>query len=295
MAGLKEIERRIKSVQNTVKITRAMKLVSAAKLKRAQDAVSDARFYTENLQALIAGVVVDMEAHGLSHSLMEKREETKAVKLLVVGANRGLCGAYNSNVNKAVNAFQTRHKSAGLKVESVLLGRKPKEYFKNSKFSFARCDDTLPEDPNLWPLDLLCEELIHDFVSGAVDEVHVVYTKFKSALSQTVETVKLLPIDPSSLAMSNNANVVGGMAMYEPGAGEVFAAVLPRLLSVKIRQCCLDAKASEHGSRMAAMDAATRNANELVNGLKRTFNKMRQSNITAEMLDIVGGAEAIKG
>jgi F-type H+-transporting ATPase subunit gamma len=294
MAGLKEIERRIKSVQNTVKITRAMKLVSAAKLKRAQDAVSDARYYTENLQELISGVVADMLINGYSHPLMATPKSTAKVKLVVVGANRGLCGAYNSNVNKAVNAFQTKHKNAAVKVESVLMGKKPREYFKNNKFSFVRCEDTLSEDPNLWPLDLLCEELIHDFVSGAVDEVHVVYTKFKSALSQTVETIKVLPIDPATLVKKGSSVSQGGMALFEPSPSEVFSEILPRLLNVRIRQCCLDAKASEHGSRMAAMDAATRNANQLVNGLKRAFNKLRQSKITAEMLDIVGGAEAIK-
>lgn len=298
MASLKDIKRRIKSVTNSRKITYAMKLVSAAKLKKAQDAVTASRAYTEAL----GGLLRELGLEGLSdvsHPLMESRSETKNIAVIVIGGSRGLCGAFNSNINKRADALtkELSESNPGAAFHWYVFGKKPAEHFRRSDIAYKEAYEGLPEDANLWPIDEVCRDLENTFVSGQIDEAYLIYTRFKSAMSQSVMAEKILPMD-ASLDIDDGADQqetegASGQTLFEPSAAEVFQAIVPRILRTKVRQAGLDSKASEHGSRMVAMDSATTNAGELVQKLTLFHNRLRQGAITAELLDIIGGAEAL--
>lgn len=296
MAGLKEIDRRRKSVRNTKKITYAMKLVSAAKLRKAQDAVIRSREYTEALNGLLAEIVREAGSTDFAHPLMQPHSEVRKIGLLVIGGGRGLCGGYNTNLNKKVEAFIKE--KAGVGFHTVILGKKPAEHFRRVKREYVQSFEKLSEDANVWPVEEVCRQLEQEFLQGNIDELYVIYTKFKSALSMTPLVEKLLPMDPSSLSVGvsggeHGSDAGAGTTIFEPSPQEVFSALVPRLMRSKVRQAGLDAKASEHGSRMTAMENATKNASEIIYSLDLTYNKLRQSRITAELLDIIGGAEAL--
>lgn len=300
MPGLKEIESRLRTVQNTKKITYAMKLVAAAKLRKAQEAVQRSRAYSDSLAGLLRQLSAELSTSDSTYALMEKRETVKNVRLVIIGGARGLCGGYNSNLNRkveaAINEIQAKH--PGASVSATLLGRKPAEYFRRVNRGFTKSLEELPEDVSRWPIDDVCREIEVDFTSGAVDAVYLIFTKFKSALSQTPTVEMILPLDPEALsgkspAATGEGAAATGVSIFEPSPREVFTAVLPRVFRTKVRQAALDAKASETGARMTAMDAATKNAGELMKTLTRLRNKLRQGKITSQLLDIVGGAEAI--
>jgi F-type H+-transporting ATPase subunit gamma len=301
MASLKDIKRRIKSVKNTRKITYAMKLVSAAKLKKAQDAVTSARSYTEALNGLLARLAAEQSGASFSHPLMETRSEVKNVRIVVIGGSRGLCGGFNTNINKKIDQTfrEIEAKYAGVQISSIVVGKKPAEHYRRKGIEYLKSyEENLPEDANLWPVDEICRALEQDFTSAQVDEVYLIYTRFKSAMTQTVEQIKILPLDASEAESASGSEVEHGSAsgstLFEPSPVAVFSAVIPRILRTKVRQAGLDSKASEHGSRMVAMDAATSNAADLIHKLTLKHNKLRQGAITAELLDIIGGANAIE-
>lgn len=301
MAGVKEIKLRLGAVKNTKKITYAMKLVSAAKLRKAQDSVIRARDYTDAINRLLAEL--SSSQGGISqesHPLMTRRDTTRRIGLLVVGGNRGLCGAYNTNVYRKIEAFLKEKQKEGLdlsNIDTFILGRKPAEYFRRLKRPTISSLEALSEDANLWPIEDISREIELHFLSGKVDELYIVYTRFKSALSQTALLEKLLPMESglSTEAQKSNPAVLegSGVTLFEPSAAEVFTAIIPRIFRSRIRQACLDAKASEHGSRMTAMDSATKNSTDLIRKLTLSYNRLRQLKITSELLDIIGGAEAI--
>ena len=291
MAGLKELRRRVKSVGNTKKITYAMKLVSAAKLRKIQEAAGKSRAYTEALKGVLAQLQSGSE---FSHPLLEARSEVKKIRVLVLGGARGLCGAFNTNVNRAVDGF---YKAKGnVEITATILGRKPAEHFRRVGKSYVESVETLPEDPLLWPTDDICKKLESDFMNGEFDELHLVYTRFKSAISMKATVERIFPLDKEALVAptKEKAPAVTGNTLFEPSAKEVFDAVVPRIIRAIVRQAALDTKASEHASRMTAMDNATKNASELIHALTLKRNKLRQAGITNQLLDIVGGAEALK-
>lgn len=297
MANLKEIKRRIKSVKNSKKITYAMKLVSAAKLKKAQDAVHASREYTDALSATLRELAGE-QGLDLAHPLMESRSETRNIRVIVIGGSRGLCGAFNSNINKKVDQLtkELNAEHPGANIEWVLLGKKPAENFRRSDADYLESHEDLPESANDWPVDDICRQLESAFITGKVDAAYVIYMKFKSAMSQQVMAEKLLPMDSDlDLGSDADAEEASGMILFEPSPADVFKAIIPRILRTTVRQAGLDTKASEHGSRMVAMDAATTNAGDLIQSLTLTHNKLRQSAITSELLDIVGGAAAQEG
>lgn len=295
MAGLKEIRRRLKSVNNTKKITSAMKLVSAAKLRKTQDAVVRSRAYTDSLKAVLAQLQGGNE---FTHPLLEAHQTVKRVRILVLGASRGLCGGFNTNINRRVEALyrELAAKHPGCELSSVLLGKKPAEYFRRIGRQYIEAIENIADDPNSWPIQDLCQKLEIDFIKGEFDELHIVYTRFRSAISQTAVAERLLPLDREAVA-TNTADVGGaatGVTLFEPNPQRVFDAVVPRIVRATVRQAAFDTKASEHASRMTAMDNATKNAKELIHSLTLKRNKLRQSGITSQLLDIVGGAEALK-
>jgi len=296
MAGLKEINRRVKSVKSTKKITYAMKLVSAAKLRKAQESVVRSRQYTEALNGLLVQLSREQGDGSFSHPLMERRDVVKKVRILVIGGSRGLCGGYNANINKKLMSVIREKSAQGANVVSTLVGRKPAEFYRRNGIAYTESFESLPEDPNLWKLDDLCLKLETEFLNGEIDEVQMIYTRFKSALSQTVICNQILPMTAEVASAKDAPHSSGGdsVTLFEPSAAEVFQALMPRILRSTVLQAALDSKASEQGARMTAMDAATKNAGELIDRLTLQRNKLRQEGITSELLDIVGGAEALK-
>ena len=300
MAGLKIIKRRLASVKNTKKITYAMKLVSAAKLRKAQEAVTASRAYSDALSNLLKQLQAE-QGDDAAHVLMLERASVKKVALLVIGGGRGLCGGYNTNVNRRIDQFfkEQKQRPQAPQVESVVLGRKPAEFYRRIGLTYSSALEQLSEDPNTWPLGDLVSSLTEQFSTGQYDEVHIIFTRFRSALSQTVVCERLLPmtsapvVAANSSADSSGAHVRSGSTLFEPSVKELFGELLPRILRARVQQAALDAKASEHGSRMTAMDAATKNAGDIIYQLQLTYNKLRQSGITAELLDIIGGANAV--
>jgi F-type H+-transporting ATPase subunit gamma len=302
MAGLRELRSRIASVRNTRKTTYAMKLVSAAKLRRTQEAATRSKLYTQGLFELLGTLTRFQEDAIVIHPLMKIRP-TRKVAVVVVGGSRGLAGAYNTNISRAIEQFrETLHGvRAGQEVEWTLIGKKTVEYFKRHRLTFTRTFEDLPEDPLQWPLEALLHDLEKRFMHEEIDEVVLIYTEFRSALSLVPTTKRLLPLEQNALlsqvATSGRRvtqQAVGSHMLFEPSARDVFLALIPRIFRTFVRQACLESKTSEHASRMTSMDAATKNAGELIDILKLRYNKQRQSNITSELLDIIGGSEAIK-
>jgi F-type H+-transporting ATPase subunit gamma len=295
MAGLKEIRRRLKSVNNTKKITYAMKLVSAAKLRKTQDAVVRSRAYTEALRGVLAQLQAGSE---FSHPLLEARTPVKRVRIFVLGAGRGLCGGFNTNTNRRVEALygELRAKYPGVEISSVILGKKPAEYYRRTSKSYIEAIEVLSDDPNNWPTQEICQRLEIEFLKGEFDELHLVYTRFRSAMLTIPTAERLLPLNRELLATTTTvgASVATGITLFEPNPQRVFDAVVPRIMRAIVRQAAFDTRASEHANRMTAMDSATKNAKDLIHSLTLTRNKLRQTGITSQLLDIVGGAEALK-
>lgn len=286
MASLKAIRRRIVSVQNTKQITRAMKLVSAAKLRRAQDAAVNAQTFAGSYRELLTSVLADLPA-GASHPLLVKRP-VKTRRLVVISGDRGLCGAFNANVYKAVINGETEEQTA---LELIALGRKTAANAKHiENAALLTAYEGLPEDVSLWPADSIASDLIESYLSGECDEVVCYYTAFRSIIRQEVVRETLLPV-PLELENSEQAK---GQIKYDPSPDVLLERVLPRYLRMLLLQAGLSSKASEHAARMRAMDSATRNADELTEKLRLFYNRARQTAITRELIDIVGGAEALK-
>lgn len=295
MAGLKEIRRRLKSVNNTKKITYAMKLVSAAKLRKTQEAVVKSRSYTDALKGVLAQLGVGGE---YSHPLLEARTNVRRIRVLVLGGARGLSGAYNTNVNRMVEtvAKDLSAKHPGAQISWVIMGKKPAEYFRRVGRQYEEAIETLPDDPNSWPINDVCQKLEIGFLKEDFDELHVIYTRFRSAISLIPTTEQLFPLSREALSgdMADAPTERNDIAIFEPNPQRVFNAVVPRIVRAMVRQAAFDTKASEHASRMTAMDNATKNASELIDTLTLKRNKLRQTGITNQLLDIVGGAEALK-
>jgi F-type H+-transporting ATPase subunit gamma len=303
MASLREIRLRVDSVKNTKKITYAMKLVAAAKLKRAQEAAQRGRLYTDQLNQMAAALISELGSDGITSPYLATEEGTessssrrKKALLLVFGGGRGLCGGYNTNLNRQLEVW-VKETERTCDVELVLVGRKPAEYCRRVGRPYLEAFEQVPEDAAKWPIEEVAALIERKFLAGEVNEVFFLFTKFKSAISMTPTISRVLPMDASALVVAQptaaGSSTSNGVTLFEPSAQEVFSALLPRLLRSKLRQGAFDAKASETGARMTAMDAATKNAGELIDKLTRLRNKLRQNGITSQLLDIVGGAEAV--
>ena len=296
MSGLKEIRRRIGSVKNTKQITRAMKLVSAAKLRRAQEAAENGRSFGNRLQEVLASVLDDLP-EGFSHPMLEARAKVKKRRILVIAGERGLCGGYNSNMAKAL---QAEVDSASCELDFVIIGQRGVLAADRYNWKVVDSHVRLPEDVGLWPVSEIGEQLIGAFGAGDCDEVVVFYTKFQSAMTQVVTREVLLPFARIEAASAGGEEIAEAedkqfsKNKYDPSPERIVAQLLPLLLTTKVCQAGTESKASEHAARMTAMDSATRNADELIEKLRLYYNRARQSAITRELIDIVGGAEALK-
>ena len=291
MANLKEIRNRITSVSSTMQITSAMKMVSASKLKRAQDAITQMRPYAEKLQEILGNLSSTLD---LSENAYSEAREVKNVLIVGVTSNRGLCGGFNNNVIKRVRTLiDTEYANANPKV--LCLGKKIKDLYKKTDHYYI--NDKIAPVENIFAeltfdnTAVIGEELMELFENGTFDKVIVVYNKFINAASQKVMTEDFLPI----VSIADDSSTGAGDYIFEPGKIEIVEDLIPKSLKVQLFKGLLDSHASEHGARMTAMHKATDNANEMKKDLTLSYNKARQASITNEILEIVGGAEALKG
>ncbi len=288
MPSLRDIRRKITSVKKTQQITKAMKMVAAAKLRRAQDRVIAARPYSRKMLAVIANLAGRVER--AQHPLLAKREPKK-VKLVVLTSDRGLCGAYNTNIlRKAVEAVK-QFTAEGKEVKVNVVGRKGRDFFrKRPAYTLGRVWSDLGMIDYEKAADV-GKNIVERFSAGETDEVYLLYNEFKSVIQQKVTLEKLLPVEPPAEADPFMAAVD---YLYEPSAEAILGSILPKHIEVQVYRAMLESQASEMGARMTAMDSATRNAKDMIERLTLKFNKQRQAAITKEISEIVGGAEALK-
>jgi F-type H+-transporting ATPase subunit gamma len=287
MATLRDIRRRIRSVESTQKITRAMKLVAAAKLRRAQERILSARPYAIKMAELLASLVSRTESE--EHPLLTRRPPARR-RLVIITADKGLCGAFNSNVLRASLAFL--REAGQTDVTLVVVGKKARDFFRRRQWEvksemlgfFDRLAYSHARE--------LADQLMNEYLSGEVDEVHLMYNEFRSVAVQRVKREQLLPIEPAQVPGAEEA--AGGDYIYEPSPEAILAALLPRHVTTQVYRALMESVAGEYGARMTAMEAASKNAKEIIGVLTIQYNKARQERITKELLDIVGGAEALR-
>jgi F-type H+-transporting ATPase subunit gamma len=286
MANLKEIRNRITSVQSTMQITSAMKMVSAAKLKKAQDAITAMRPYAEKLTELLQSVSATLD--GDAGGQYTTQREVNRVLVVAITSNRGLCGAFNTNVIKQAKVVADGY--AGKQVDFFAIGKKGNDFFRKSNTVIDNKSEVF-DNLTFENVAEIAEVLTQKFVSGEYDKIEIVYNQFKNAATQIVQTEQFLPLAP--IASDKPAST--GDYLFEPSKEEIVLTLIPKSLKTQLYKSVRDSFAAEHGARMTAMHKATDNATELRNQLKLTYNKARQAAITNEILEIVGGAEALKG
>ena len=282
MANLKEIRNRIASVSSTMQITSAMKMVSAAKLKKAQDAITAMRPYSDKLTELLQNLSATLDAD--SGSKFSEQRDVKNVLIVAITSNRGLCGAFNSNIIKRPTAVASGYNA---KVSIVAIGKKANDAL-SKNFEVISNQSPVFEDLTFTNVAAIAEMLMEQFESKAFDKIEVVYNKFKNAATQEIMTEQFLPIVPLDSDSNSNQDYI-----FEPSKEEIVETLIPKSLKTQLYKSIRDSFASEHGARMTAMHKATDNATELRDQLKLTYNKARQASITNEILEIVGGAEAL--
>jgi len=290
MATLRDIRRRIRSVESTQKITRAMKLVAAAKLRRAQERIMAARPYAVKMAELLSSLV--RRAEGEAHPLLVRREAVRK-RLVIITADKGLCGAFNSNILRASLAFLREQGETS--VTLVVVGKKARDFYRRRPYKiksemlgfFDRLAYSHAQE--------LAGGLMQEYLAGEVDEVHLIYNEFRSVAVQRVKREQLLPIESADAADGQGGpEGAAGDYIYEPSPEAILAALLPRHVTTQVYRALMESVAGEYGARMTAMEAATKNAKEMISVLSIQYNKARQERITKELLDIVGGAEALR-
>ncbi len=288
MANLKEIRNRISSVSSTMQITSAMKMVSAAKLKKAQDAITAMRPYSDKLTEILQNLSETME--GGSGSVYTKQREVNKALVVAIASNRGLAGAFNSNIMKELVRLNN-NELAGVAVSYMTIGKKANDFAKRTNNVQAN-HSGLFDDLSFDNVAVIAEELMELYATGAYDKIVIVYNSFKNAATQIVMTEDFLPLKPIEKPIVEGTKVELDY-IYEPSKEEIIEQLIPKSLKMQLFKSVRDSWASEHGARMTAMHKATDNATELRDQLKLTYNKARQASITNEILEIVGGAEAL--
>ena len=285
MANLKEIRNRISSVSSTMQITSAMKMVSAAKLKKAQDAITAMRPYSDKLTELLQNLSANLDSD--SGSKLAEEREVKKVLIVAISSNRGLAGAFNSNIVKAAKHLADT-KYAGKDVSFLTLGKKANDILRKTHTVLMNNNEIF-DDLTFETVSAIAEDLMERFEEGQYDRIDIMYNKFKNAATQIVTIEQFLPI----VATVQEENVSGADYIFEPSKEEIVEGLIPKALKTQLFKGIRDSVASEHGARMTAMHKATDNATELRDDLKLKYNKARQAAITNEILEIVGGAEAL--
>ena len=296
MANLKEIQRKIKSVSSTQKTTRAMKLVSTAKLRRAEELAKRSRLYAQKMNqviAEIAGRINCSKVGGLDNRFFETVEDPKMVDIIFVTADKGLCGGFNIQTIKAVNKLLREYKEKNVKVRLRGIGKKGIEYFKYNEVELFDAVVDLSSKPDKTRSDEFITTSIQDFQDGKTDAVHIVYNGYKNMITQELHVNQVLPVDTNNF----NCEDVQNKSMLEVEAADEEAmlnALVSRYVSYNMYYSLIDSVAAEHSARMQAMDTATNNAKEMVKSLNVEFNKARQAAITTELIEIISGVESMK-
>jgi F-type H+-transporting ATPase subunit gamma len=293
MATLKEVQTKIGGVKKTSQITSAMNMVAAAKLRGAQQKMEDFRPYTEKFNQAMTNLSANMESG--QFPLMEVRD-VQAVEIVIITSDRGLCGSFNSNIFKATEKLISQYESEGKKVSLFCVGKKGNAYFrKTGKVRKAYTD--IMGNFQMFNARSIAQDVAGNFLAGEADKVHVIFGKFLSVASQRPEAEVLLPVQPEVSESEETAEAVtaAGDYIYEPSPTEIMDVLLPLYMNVMIYHAMLETGASEHAARMTSMDNATRACKDMIDELTLLYNKARQAGITAELMDIVGGAEALKG
>jgi len=291
MANLKEVRNRIASVSSTQQITKAMKMVSAAKLKRATNAIIQLRPYAEKLNELLSNLSASLE-DGSSPFLAERAPNK--VLIITVSSNRGLAGAFNANVIKTANILIADKYSEQLKsgnVSIVSIGKKTQEYYQRRKYNVIGNNSDVYNNLNFANVSAITESIMEGFLKGEYDRVEIVYNRFKNAAVQFLIAEQLLPVPKAEVKVENKGNQID--YILEPSQEEIVAQLIPKNIKIQVYKAVLDSNASEHGARMTAMDKATDNAGELLKQLKLSYNQARQAAITTELTEIVSGAAAL--
>jgi F-type H+-transporting ATPase subunit gamma len=300
MASLRAIRTRIKSVRNTQKITKAMKMVAAAKLRRAQDAVVRARPYAQLVDEILSSLArSDLDLATAPHPLMKKRP-VRRVEVVMLTSDRGLCGGFNANIIRRGQRFLIEQDGKLEKIQFSTIGRRGRDFAK--KRAIASRQDYVGFFGKLRFAQArqVADDLIKAYESDQLDAVFLLYNEFKSAIAQQITLLQLLPIEPKAAKAVATSDEKGKPLLspvphlFEPGRAQVLSQLLPKHLSMQVWRALLESEASEHGARMSAMDSATKNAKEMIARLTLDYNRARQAGITKELMEIVGGAEALK-
>lgn len=294
MADLKVIKKRIGSVQNTRQITRAMKMVAAAKLRRSQEAIINARPYAYRIYAVLISL---FQKEGIAHPLIVQREEKK-VRLIVIAGDRGLCGAFNANIMKAAHRFIKQKQDAGIEVTLDVIGKKANDYFKK-RHPISTYHEGILAKVTWGRVASIADEVLEQYKKEEFDAIYLLYNEFKSAIQQKVTVERLIPVSTevpdgvSSMLLNMEAEQFKNY-VFEPSKEEILNEIVPRHFKMQLFRAVLESVASEHGSRMSSMENASKNASEMISGLTLEYNKARQEKITGELMEIIGGVEAMK-
>jgi F-type H+-transporting ATPase subunit gamma len=296
VATLREIRRRVTSVKSTQKITKAMKMVAAAKLRRAQDALISTRPYARKMNELLRHLVTKVDPS--VHPLLQERE-VKRVVLIVVSGDRGMCGAFNGNIIKAAVEYLNTQCSNFLKepngVRVVTVGKKATDYFSKRNYNLYAKHVSIFGDLHIGHARMIIQQLTEDYLKGEFDKVEIIYNEFKSVIQQRVVVEQILPIPPEQIQKTKDLHALAQVEyIYEPSSKDILNVLLPKHLNFLMWRVLLESSTAEEGARMTAMNNATENAKELIRDLTLSYNKARQASITKELLEIVSGAEALK-
>lgn len=292
MASLKEIRARIESTKNTQQITKAMKLVSAAKLRKAQNNIVNMRPYALTLKRVITDIALTQR---VSHPLMEPKEKATKVLMVVLTSDRGLCAGFNTNILKFTENYWKQNKSSLEKFDFFFVGRRGHDFFVKRSIKPVEFISKLDKDISYDLASHVADRLLKTYLSGEYDEIRVVYNEFKSAISQKVVCESLLPLDLTDTAFdtSGTSATFAVDMIFEPSPTEIIEQLIIKHFDLQVYRCMSESVASEHGARMSAMESASNNAKALIDSLTLSYNKLRQEKITRELIEIVSGAEAL--
>ncbi len=292
MATLRDIKKRIGSVQSTSQITRTMEMVATAKIKRAQERIESARPYALSMMEVLGNVARFVA--GASHPLLEEHETHERAVIIAVTSDRGLCGAFNSNILRLTEELASKEREAGAQVDVIAVGKKAVGYFRYRGIEPLASYRDISDKPTFADARDIAEKVIGPYSDGALDAVHVVFNRFKNVAEQQPEVHGLLPIRQTVMEQARDDLTINPEYIFEPGPGAVLERLLPTYVETLIYRALLESAASEHGARRTAMKSATDNASEMITTLTRSYNRARQAAITTEIAEIVGGAAALE-
>lgn len=290
MASLKDIRMRIDSTKNTQQITKAMKLVSAAKLRKAQHNITNMRPYAVTLKQVICNIAATQK---VSHALMTKKQSVKNVLLVVLTSDRGLCGAFNSGINKFADKYISENSSKYEKIDFIFIGKRGADFFARKKIKGLDSITKLDKDISFEMAHDIAGKLIEHYEGGNYDEIRLIYNEFKSAISQKVVCETLLPIELDKSSFEGTK--FSPDMIFDPAPEHIIEDLLKKNFNLQVYRAMSESVASEHGARMTAMENASNNARDMISKLTLTYNKVRQEKITTELTEIVSGAESLKG